>query len=136
TKTLDLACRSSLRGQGRQLLQSSNQLLIFARARFGKPPNQLRSRQVIDRLNLQSRRLAAILANRDAQPLKSLLIRAIVRQQIAGISQRYGSIPLQLPPNFHTLALPLTGQAKRQQQPWTVGFSCTHFPFSLMLWLY
>jgi len=74
-------------------------------------------RKIINRLDLEHRRLTFESAYRRCQPLKPLLIRWRVWQDVTGISQRERPIFLELSPYAHPLAGLLRRQAENQQQP-------------------
>src|SRR6266850_2314352 len=92
---------------GRELLQFSDQLLVFAGTRFSEASYQLGSRQIVDGLNLDDGSLTRVFANRRGQPLKPFLIS----------------------PDLNPLARPFGRQSKSQQQPRRAVLSPTYSHF-------
>src|SRR6185369_6194936 len=117
-----------------ECVQLADQLLVLPRTRFCETADQLRPRQIVDGVHMNHRCVSTVLPDRRREPLKALLIARVVRKQVAGISERHGSVALQLPPNLHALAGALRGQRERQQQP--RALACASYGhFYLMLYL-
>ncbi len=63
--------------QRRKFIQLPDQLLVFSLPRFRKAPDQLRRRDIVNRLHANDGSIAPVFPNGSGQPLKALFIHRI-----------------------------------------------------------